>query len=487
MQIKKIFDIIGPNGVTPNGWNYNYTNDFWDYNFIVVHDFIQAFNKNYVQVPVYDCNLNISEHNVDNKHISEIYYNETQQIVGHNNYSELFIYTIHPFGSIDTCLGRNLNYHQNSHCFDFISQQAKFYIRNAKNFYLVFDYSSEGDIKSDIFDNLHSKCKELDIPPSKVLVITSAMNTRTIYEEYLKNHPEESEFYTAYYCWPLLGKRSETRHILQDSSIFEFNGHKNENSLMDINDFNKALNRNKKCLIFNRRIAPHRLIILSLLANDNLLDKTDYSIDLDMSASPDVGMDLAVGTGYNGEPYIKTPKVKSNMMGGFMSLNKIKKKTIDFENISDIWGFGFENKQNYLNTYFSVITETIFYEDGHYISEKSFKGIAHMHPFVIIGKPGILKYLKSIGFKTFSDFWDESYDEMHDNSERMEVCYELIKSLILKTNDEWDELNQKLLPILEHNRNHILSFEDEGVNEVYIKNLYKLFENEPNKENYFLF
>jgi hypothetical protein len=77
----------------------------------------------------------------------------------------------------------------------------------SKNFYLVLDYSSEGDIKSDMFDNLHKKCNELNINPKKVLVITSAMNTRDVYFEYLKNNPQENQFYTAYYCWPFLPKR----------------------------------------------------------------------------------------------------------------------------------------------------------------------------------------------------------------------------------------------------------------------------------------
>ena len=111
----------------------------------------------------------------------------------------------------------------------------------------------------------------------------------------------------------------------------------------------------------------------------------------------------------------------------------------------------------------------------------------HLHPFVIVGKPGILKYLKSKGFKTFSDFWDESYDEIEDNSDRMESVYKTIKSLIQKTNEEWDELNIKLLPILEHNRNTLITIKETEVNTTYINNLYKLFENEPNTENYYLF
>lgn len=487
MKIKKVFDIQGPNGFVPNGWNWNYTNDMWDHNFIVTHKTIEAFNKNYQHLSVYDCNLNISTHDIENKHISELSYNTSDSKVYQNGETDLTLYTIHPFGSIDTCLGNNLNYHQNKHCFDFISEQSKEYIRNASNYYLVFDYSSEGDIKPEMFETLHSKCIELNIPPKKILVITSSMNTRDIYELYLKENPQIEQFYTAYYCWPTLPKSGETRDIIEKRDVIQFNGHSNVNSLMSSDEFINHKNRNKKCLIFNRRTAAHRLILLSLLHNDDVIDEVDYSIDLSLSVLKNIGLDLAHQTGHNGEPYLKNEKFKSNMINGFFKLNKVKKKTIDYDDIDGVWGFGFENKRNYLNTYFSVITETIFYEYGNYISEKSFKGIAHMHPFVIVGKPGILKYLKSKGFKTFSEFWDESYDEIEDNSDRMEYVYKIIKELIQKSNEEWDKLNEKLLPILEHNRNTLIAIHGKDVNKTYINNLYKLFENEPNTENFYLF
>jgi len=487
MKIKKVFDVQGPYGFVPNGWNYKYTNDMWDYNFIVTHETIAAFNKNYEHLSVYDCNLNISTYNIENKHISELQYNPSDSKVYQNGESGLVVYTIHPFGSIDTCLGNNLNYHQNTHCFDFISEQSKEYIRKASNYYLIFDYSSEGDIKPELFETLHSKCIELNIPPKKVLVITSSMNTRDLYDMYLKNNPTTEQFYTAYYCWPILPKSGETRDIIQNRDVIEFNGNSNVNSLMSSDEFKNATNRNKKALIFNRRVASHRVILLSLLHNDNLIDNVDYSIDLSLSVIKNLGLNLTHDTGHNGEPYLKNDKVKSSMVNGFFKLNKIKKKTIDYEDIDGVWGFGFENKTNYLNTYFSVITETIFYEYGNYISEKSFKGFAHLHPFVIVGKPGILKYLKSKGFKTFSDFWDESYDEIEDNSDRMESVYKTIKSLIEKTTEEWDELNTKLLPILEHNRNTLITIKETEVNTTYINNLYKLFNDEPNTENFYLF
>lgn len=487
MQIKRVFDVTGPNGFIPNGWNYNFTNDMWDYNFIVTHNSIEAFNKKYVQIPVYDCNLNLSTYNIKDIHISDIGYNSKTQSNYYNGDDDLFLYTIHAFGSIDTCLGNNLNYHQGTHCFDFISIHAKEYIKESKNFYLVFDYSSEGDIRPDIFDNLHKKCSELEINPHKILIITSAMNTRDIYNEYLKENPQDKEFYTAHYCWSFLPKKGETRTILENTEKFEFNGIQNENSLMSESDFKKSTNRKYKSLILNRRTAPHRLILLSLLHNSNLLKDVNYSIDLSMIQHSDIGLDLVTGSGYNGEPYLRNEKLRSNMTNGFFKLNKIKKRTVDFDDISGVWGFGFEKKENYLNSYFSVITETIFYEMGHYISEKSFKGIQHLHPFVIVGKPGILKYLKSKGFKTFSEFWDESYDEIEDDSDRMEFLFKLIESLLNKSTEEWDVLNEKLLPILIHNRETLLNIDERELNETYINNLYNLLQDETNTKNYFLF
>lgn len=487
MEVKLVYDIFGPSGPFANGWNYNYLDVAWEHNFAINHNLIKDFNKKYTHMSVYDCNLNLSTHRVEKIHISDITINEAQSKAFYKSESDdIFLYTIHPFGSVNTCLGNSLNYHQNTHCFEFISIYAKKYVQDVDNFYLTIDYSSEGDIRSDMFKNLHEICEKLNINPSKVIIITSAMNSRDLYQSYLVNNPQEKQFYTAYYPWPVLPKRGELRTYFQNPEDFSFNGFTNKISFMTEDDFKNNTQREKKCLIFNRRVAPHRVILLSLLQNENLLEKVEYSIDLSMSGYNDIGLELSSGTDYDGVSYIKDKKYKSNMINGSFILKKINKKTIDYDDIAGVWGFGFEHKESYLKTYFSVITETIFYEHGHYISEKSFKGFQHLHPFVIVGKPGILKYLKSKGFKTFSEFWDESYDEIHDNSERMILVYKVIKKLILKTDEEWIELNKKLLPILLHNRENLLSFDEKIVSDTYINNLHNLLEHEPNQENYFL-
>jgi hypothetical protein len=258
---------------------------------------------------------------------------------------------------------------------------------------------------------------------------------------------------------------------------------------MNISELKNTKNKSKKCLIYNRRIAPHRVIMLSLLQNDNLLKQCEYSIDLNLwdYDLDSMGLELSNGTDYDGISYIQDKHYKSKMIGGYFKLSKNPKSVIDYDDIGKVWGFGFEEKQPYLNTYFSLITETLFYEHGHYISEKTFKGIAHLHPFVILGKPGIIKQLQKWGFKTFSEFWDESYDDVHNNSERMIKVYELVHSLIQKSNEEWDILYESIIPILIHNRNHLLSLNEDLVSNTYVYNLNKLIENEPNQENYSLF
>jgi hypothetical protein len=74
-------------------------------------------------------------------------------------------------------------------------------------------------------------------------------------------------------------------------------------------------------------------------------------------------------------------------------------------------------------------------------------------PFVIVGTQGSLRYLRSYGFKTFGDLWDESYDDEPDDSLRIEKIAQVLKLL-----DSLGEYRQDIFDsaqeIVEHNWNH---------------------------------
>ena len=50
------------------------------------------------------------------------------------------------------------------------------------------------------------------------------------------------------------------------------------------------------------------------------------------------------------------------------------------------------------------------------------RALAFPTPFVVVGNFRILKHLKELGFKTFSNWFDESYDDIEDLNNRISEC-----------------------------------------------------------------
>jgi hypothetical protein len=107
-----------------------------------------------------------------------------------------------------------------------------------------------------------------------------------------------------------------------------------------------------------------------------------------------------------------------------------------------------------------VVTETVYYGKKLHLTEKSFKPIVMQQPFVLVSCQGSLEYLRSYGFKTFSDFWDESYDEADDATRILKIGKLLsdIDSLSIR---EKQHLQQSLARTVQHNFNWFYSREFE--------------------------
>jgi len=119
-----------------------------------------------------------------------------------------------------------------------------------------------------------------------------------------------------------------------------------------------------------------------------------------------------------------------------------------------------DSRQRYFNptwyndTYFSVVAEsTIDLKDNFFISEKTFKPIAYYHPFVVLGQPSVLNYLRSQGFETFNNLFDESYDDQFELSTRLDILFDNVKKF---SRTPYDELT---LEKINHNRNLFFSKE----------------------------
>lgn len=100
------------------------------------------------------------------------------------------------------------------------------------------------------------------------------------------------------------------------------------------------------------------------------------------------------------------------------------------------------------------VTETVADGSRQHLTEKIFKPICLQMPFVLLSTQHSLRYLRSYGFKTFSEFWDESYDNEPDVFRRMEMIADLLLDLDRRTQQQKQDLFDSMRSILEYNYQH---------------------------------
>jgi hypothetical protein len=140
--------------------------------------------------------------------------------------------------------------------------------------------------------------------------------------------------------------------------------------------------------------------------------------------------------------------------------NSIKHPAITGEPNSDetIFEAGFLRK-----SLVYLITESVGNYPYPFFTEKTWKAMVSKMPFVLVGAQHSLKTLKDWGFRTFSDFWDEGYDDLPNIYDRAEC---IVKNLVSLKNEDYVRMYQKILPTVEHNFNHLPVFREQELNKI---------------------
>jgi GTPase SAR1 family protein len=193
-----------------------------------------------------------------------------------------------------------------------------------------------------------------------------------------------------------------------------------------------VLNKPYKFLSLNRRLDLHRVKLLSEILNEISFDSI-ISFDKKLITNE-------IPLLFEKEPLLKE---KFDLLP-----NKVIADREDIENTN---GYEHENENLFLDSYISIVTETSFYIDNDFISEKIWKPLYQFHPFIVVGRPHLLNYLREIGFKTFDWLIDETYDTIEDNDLRMEAIIKEIKKLNKLELDEIQLIIKQNFDKLEHN------------------------------------
>ena len=102
----------------------------------------------------------------------------------------------------------------------------------------------------------------------------------------------------------------------------------------------------------------------------------------------------------------------------------------------------------YQETAYSVVAETNALNSFNFYTEKIVKPILAQRLFVVVSGQHYLKNLRKLGFKTYGDIIDESYDNIADDRTRWQCVMEQVKWL---AQQDQQKILDKVRPIAEFN------------------------------------
>lgn len=109
----------------------------------------------------------------------------------------------------------------------------------------------------------------------------------------------------------------------------------------------------------------------------------------------------------------------------------------------------------YNQAYFQIVLETDFSNQNQFfLTEKTIRVLMSGQPFVILATPEFLKFLHKLGFRTYNSLWNEGYDSIINEQDRIQAAVDLCLHL---EHFDWYKHKQKLIDIANHNRSQFLN------------------------------
>ena len=288
-----------------------------------------------------------------------------------------------------------------------------------RNGYLFFDLGNECAINDNIINTIHKYLFSKKIPLNKVILQTGNTNGNIQYMDYCFRHsiPIDKGMNISsleYFEW--LCSRYMHQYKNSDDDV----------PLPKNIDFTKI---EKTFLCLNRVHRWQRINLFLLWNIHKLMDDTYFTLNK-KSGLPSENVMRNLFDAKLIEKYNITDSYLDELESTLpLELDEFKSSA----EMALLYG---PVDSYYQSSLISVVTETNITHI--FNTEKIFKPMVHRQPFIVVGPYKTLENLRKMGYKTFSEFWDESYDDIKDPLERLIKVVELCKEI-----SEWDEQKKK--------------------------------------------
>jgi hypothetical protein len=332
---------------------------------------------------------------------------------------------------------------------DILSKKTINLIKNHKNFKIVFIDEKEGGFyHSDLFFNkLYELFNHIGLTnPTQLIYITNSVSVNDEYNNFLKINNISNFMKASTIDFYILSDAGFNINNYIESTFSKYIPHLDRNFLYSIPNVNELnIKRSKYFLNLNRNSTRlHRPKLVLELIKRKLFDKG--LVSLLKSDEFDKFCDIRDNNEYKNLIYDKYPFV------------------VDYEDadtVAQLHNY-LTKKDMWMNSYFSIVSETSVNDNFCFITEKTVRPIIYYHPFIIWGNPHTLKRLRELGFETFPEFFNEQYDEIIDSNERLDCILKSIENLCNKSIDELHAMYLSVIPKLIKNQELLIKFYDDN-------------------------
>lgn len=207
-------------------------------------------------------------------------------------------------------------------------------------------------------------------------------------------------------------------------------------------------------LFLNGRLRPHRKYLIDHLRVQGLLT---HALWTNLSSSVEMAFTSKLDTGKT-EPIRLLPP-EYEIERAVPQLNQVPESGfIKHQLFGNTWGDAIVNPRCYTDTWFSVVTETIYDYPHTFFTEKIWKPVLMAHPFVVAANPGYLKDLRAAGFQTFHTLIDEHYDSIDCPHTRLERIIDTVRGISLQGAAHFWEASRD---ICKYNQQRLVEFNRE--------------------------
>lgn len=193
-------------------------------------------------------------------------------------------------------------------------------------------------------------------------------------------------------------------------------------------------NKPYKFLFLNGRARPHRKYLYERLKRTGALDHALWTMldampcvwrtfefrenDVDIMATPSALQHLPA--------CYEVDRYRNPEFGPIVAdRSNLKQELFNRE-----WGEIYLEPAPYVDTYFSLVTETICAESPYsFRTEKIAKPLAMGHPFIVVSNSGFYRDLHRMGFRTFGHVIDESFDHIEHHQDRVDRIAQIVTDL----------------------------------------------------------